>query len=313
MSERKRIIFAGTPDFAVPPLRALLASPHQVVAVYTQPDRPAGRGRKLSPSPVKEVAVGAGIPVHQPVNFKDPQHVDELAALHADLMIVVAYGLLLPKAVLDAPRLGCVNIHASVLPRWRGAAPIQRAVLAGDAESGVTIMRMEEGLDTGPMFLIERTPLAADETGGSLHDRLSSLGATALMRALPGILDGTLRPEPQDDGLACYAKKLDKAEATIEWTRSAPDIERQVRAFKPWPVAQTLFEDANLRIWRAHAISGVGGSPGSVMNATRAGIDVSTGDGLLRVTELQLPGKRAMAARDFINAQNIQGTTLGAP
>lgn len=313
MSEPKRIIFAGTPDFSVPPLRALIASPYAVVAVYTQPDRPAGRGRKLSPSPVKEVAQDAGIPVYQPVNFKQPEAVQELAALQADLMVVVAYGLLLPKAVLDAPRRGCVNIHASILPRWRGAAPIQRAVQAGDAESGVTIMGMEEGLDTGPMFLVERTPLVADETGGSLHDRLSLLGADALMRALPGILDGSLAAEPQDDAQACYARKLDKAEATIDWTRTAVEIERQVRAFNPWPVAQTRLEDANLRIWRAHAAKGVGGAPGMVMNATRAGIDVATGDGLLRITELQLPGKRAMAARDFINANKIQGTVLGAP
>lgn len=311
MNDSKRIVFAGTPEFSVPPLRALLGSGHRVVGVYTQPDRPAGRGRKLSPSPVKEVAVDAGIPVFQPANFKDPADVAVLESLHADLMVVVAYGLLLPRGVLDAPRLGCVNIHASVLPRWRGAAPIQRAVLAGDAASGVTIMRMEAGLDTGPMFLIEEVPLAPDETGGSLHDRLSVLGAAALMKALPGILDGTLAAEPQDDSQSCYAKKLDKAEATIDWTRPAADIERQVRAFNPWPVAQTRFEDAFLRVWRAHAISGVGGSPGMVMNATRSGIDVATGDGLLRITELQLPGKRAMSAQDFINANNIQGTLLG--
>jgi len=311
MKDSKRIIFAGTPDFSVPPLRALLASPHQLVGVYTQPDRPAGRGRKLGPSPVKEVAADAGVEVYQPVNFKDPAAVESLRALDADLMVVVAYGLLLPKPVLDLPRRGCVNIHASVLPRWRGAAPIQRAVLAGDAQSGVTIMQMEEGLDTGPMYLTERVELTPDETGGSLHDRLSALGAKALMQALPGILDGTLQAEPQDDAQSCYARKLDKSEAWIDWTRPAEDIERQVRAFNPWPVAQTRYEDANMRIWRAHAVNGVGSTPGVVMNATRNGIDVAAGRGLLRITELQLPGKRAMSAQDFINANPIQGTQLG--
>ena len=311
MIEPHRIIFAGTPEFSVPPLRTLLDSPHRLVAVYTQPDRPAGRGRKLSPSPVKEVALDAGIPVYQPPNFKDAADIAALESLQADLMIVVAYGLLLPKRVLDAPRLGCVNIHASVLPRWRGAAPIQRAVLAGDTTSGVTIMQMEEGLDTGPMYLTEQLSLGAEETGGSLHDRLSELGAEALMKALPGILDGSLIAQPQDDTQSCYARKLEKSEAWIDWRNSAVEIERQVRAFNPCPVAQTRFEHANLRIWRAHAIGGVSGTPGLVMNATRNGIDVATGDGLLRVTELQLPGKRAMRAQDFINANEIQGTVLG--
>jgi methionyl-tRNA formyltransferase len=311
MSVRKRIVFAGTPEFSVPPLRALLAAPHDLVAVYTQPDRPSGRGRRLSPGPVKEVALDAGVPVLQPPTFSDPVDVAALRALDADLMVVVAYGLLLPTAVLTAPRLGCVNIHASVLPRWRGAAPIQRALLAGDTTSGVTIMRMEEGLDTGPVYLAETVALAPDETGGSLHDRLSVLGAEALLRALPGILDGTAQPTPQDDSHSCYAKKIDKAEAWIDWTRPAVDIERQVRAFDPWPVAQTRLEDASLRIWRARAVGGVSGAPGTVMNADRNGIDVATGDGLLRVTRLQLPGKRAMGAQDFLNAHRIQGMLLG--
>ena len=311
MSQPLRIIFAGTPDFSVPPLRALIESEHEVVAVYTQPDRPAGRGRKVAVSPVKEVAVDAGIAVEQPLNFKDPADVATLAAYNADLMVVVAYGLLLPTSVLDAPRLGCVNIHASILPRWRGAAPIQRAIQEGDEESGVTIMQMEAGLDTGPMFLIERLPIKDDETGGSLHDKLSDLGAEALMKALPGIADGSLKPEPQDDEQSNYARKLSKSEAAIDWNRPAVEIERQVRAFNPWPVAYAQYENAHMRVWNAEAISGVGSTPGTVMSATRDGIDVATADGLLRITHLQMPGKRAMSAQDFINANDIQGNVLG--
>ena len=311
MSESLRILFAGTPEFSVPPLKALLAGPHQVVGAYTQPDRPAGRGRKLTPSPVKEVALAAGVPVHQPVNFKAESDLRQLEALRADLMVVVAYGLLLPQRVLDAPRLGCVNIHASILPRWRGAAPIQRALLAGDHETGVTIMAMERGLDTGPMFLVRRLPIAADDTGGSLHDKLSVLGAEALLAALPGIADGSLVPQPQDDAQSTYARKLDKAEAAVDWQRTAQEIARQVRAFNPWPVAHTRYEDANLRLWSAEAVPGVAGAPGMVMAAGRGGIDIATGDGLLRVTRLQMPGKRVMSAADFVNAHSIQGVQLG--
>ena len=306
-----RIIFAGTPDFSVPPLKALLASAHEVVAVYTQPDRPAGRGRKLAASPVKQLALEQGVPVYQPDNFKAEEDVDRLLALQADLMVVVAYGLLLPETVLNAPRIGCINIHASILPRWRGAAPVQRAVLAGDAYSGVSIMQMEKGLDTGPVYLIRRLPLAVDETGGSLHDKLSALGAEALLQALPGIAEGTLPAVAQDDQLSTYARKLDKQEAAIDWTKPAQEIERQVRAFNPWPVAYTPYENANLRIWEAHALEGAGAAAGTVMAAGREGIDVATGSGLLRITHLQMPGKRAMSAADFINSQQIQGIILG--
>ena len=311
MTKPLRIVFAGTPDFSVPPLQALLASGHQVVAVYTQPDRPSGRGRKLLPGPVKSRALEADVPVHQPPSLKAAEEVEILRDLRPDLMVVVAYGLLLPESVLEIPRLGCVNIHASLLPRWRGAAPIQRAIQAGDTESGVSIMRMEKGLDTGPVYLSKAIALAADETGGSLHDRLSVLGAEGLMEALPGIADGSLQPVPQNDAEATYAAKLEKKEARVDWKRSALEIERQVRAFNPWPVAFTPYENANLRIWDAHAIEGMTAEPGTVMSATRDGVDVSTGEGLLRITRMQMPGKRAMDVQDFVNAHNIQGILLG--
>ncbi|MCU7843542.1 MAG: methionyl-tRNA formyltransferase [Candidatus Thiodiazotropha sp. (ex Monitilora ramsayi)] len=314
MSEPLRIIFAGTPEFAATALSALLTTEHEVVAVYTQPDRPAGRGRKLQPSPVKQLAVANGIEVRQPAKLRDPDDQAALAALQADLMVVVAYGLLLPQAVLDAPRRGCINIHASLLPRWRGAAPIQRAILAGDTESGVTIMQMEAGLDTGPMLLMLKTPIQSDETGGSLHDRLAELGATALLQALPGIADGSLQPEPQDDDLANYARKLDKRESRIDWTQSADEIGRQVRAFNPWPVAQCDFAGKVMRIWNAVPIEGQGGEgdePGRVVATGKAGIDVKTGEGLLRIIELQMPGKRAMSAADFLNANTLDGVVLG--
>ena len=311
MNDSLRIVFAGTPEFSVPPLLSLLDSPHEVIAVYTQPDRPAGRGRKLVAGPVKAAAQDKNIPVYQPASLRDAAAVEELRALQPDLMVVVAFGLLLPEEVLEIPGLGCVNIHASILPRWRGAAPIQRAIQAGDAESGVSIMRMDKGLDTGPVYLIKRIALAPDETGGSLHDKLSLLGAQGLMEALPGIADGGLEAREQDSSQATYAAKLDKKEARIDWYQPAQQIERQVRAFNPWPVAYTRYEHANLRIWEAHAIDGMTAEPGTVMSATRDGVDVSTADGLLRVTRMQMPGKRAMEARDFINAQSIQGIVLG--
>ncbi|KAA6183860.1 methionyl-tRNA formyltransferase [Thiohalocapsa marina] len=317
---KPRIIFAGTPDFAVPALTGLIEHGHAVVAVYTQPDRPAGRGRKLTPSPVKQAALAADIPVQQPATLRDDDALAQLAALDADLMVVAAYGLLLPPAALQAPRLGCVNIHASLLPRWRGAAPIQRAIFAGDPQSGISIMQMEAGLDTGPVYLRRSIDLAKDETGGSLHDRLAALGAEALLAALPGILDQTLQPTPQDDALATYARKLSKDEARIDWTRPAIALERQVRAFDPWPVAQTRLGDEVLRIWSATALgpevdtavpSGTAPEPGRVLATGRDGIDVATGDGRLRITRLQAPGKRPMSALDFSNARHLDGALLG--
>ncbi len=306
------IIFAGTPDFAVPPLRELIASEHRVIAVYTQPDRPSGRGRKLVSSPVKQLAEAQGIPVFQPLNFRAEEDLAALEGLDADLMVVAAYGLLLPRRALDAPRLGCVNIHASLLPRWRGAAPIQRAVLAGDAETGVTIMEMEAGLDTGPMLLKRSCPIAREDTGGTLHDRLSLLGAEALMEALPGIADGSLDAQPQADELACYAAKLDKSEARIDWGRSALELDRQVRAFNPWPVAQCDLQGKTLRVWESATLAEQSTEqPGTVVRATRAGVDVATGDGMLRIMRLQMPGKRAMSAADFVNARKLDGVLLG--
>lgn len=307
-----RILFAGTPDFSVPALHALLESPHQVIAVYTQPDRPAGRGRKLTPSPVKQTALEAGIAVHQPASLKDETAVEALVALAPDLMVVVAYGLLLPQRVLDIPRLGCVNIHASLLPRWRGAAPIQRAILAGDSRTGVAIMRMEAGLDTGPVYHWLETPIRPQETGGELHDRLSLLGARALTEALPGIADGSLQPVPQADQGVRYAHKLTKAEGEIDWSNTAEAIGRQVRAFNPWPVAYTTHEGETLRVWQAEAVAGrAGDEPGRVMASGREGIDVGTGEGRLRIKRLQLPGKRPMSAAEVLNSRSFEDAVLG--
>ncbi|GAB6043957.1 methionyl-tRNA formyltransferase [Endothiovibrio diazotrophicus] len=304
MTEPLKIVFAGTPEFAVSTLQALLASHHQVVAVYTQPDRPAGRGRKLRPSPVKALALEHDLPVEQPVNFKEAGTVTRLAAYGADLMVVVAYGLLLPRAVLETPRLGCVNVHASLLPRWRGAAPIHRAVLAGDAESGVTIMQMDVGLDTGDMLLKGTTPIGPRDTTATLHDRLATMGGKLLVEAAGLLAAGAARPEPQDDALANYAHKLSKEEGRIDWSRPAAELDRQVRAFDPFPVAYTRWRDDNLRIWTAEALPG-SGEAGRVVAAGKAGIDVATGSGLLRITRLQPPGKKAMGASDFLNAHDL--------
>lgn len=307
-----KIVYAGTPAFAVPALQALVASGHEVCAVYTQPDRPAGRGRKLQASPVKQCAQAHAIPVYQPPTLKDSDSQRQLADLQADLMVVVAYGLILPPAVLALPRYGCVNIHASLLPRWRGAAPIQRAILAGDAITGITLMQMDAGLDTGAMLLKKTCAITESDTAQTLLDRLAPLGASALLELLPQIGAGILRPAPQDDSQASYAQKLSKAEAQLDWQRDAVQLQRQVRAFNPWPVAQTIYGALALRIFAAEVIDATStASPGSVLRASAAGVDVATGRGILRITELQLPGGRVMSAADFVHAHALDGVMLG--
>lgn len=299
-----RIVFAGTPDFAVPCLAAA-ARHNEVVAVYTQPDRPAGRGRGLAASPVKQAALARGLPVYQPLSLRDPAAQAELAALKPDLMVVVAYGLILPQAVLDIPTHGCWNVHASLLPRWRGAAPIQRAIQAGDTHSGVGLMQMEAGLDTGPVLLEQSLELAADETGGSLHDKLSVLGAQVLADGL-GLLRAGLRPvaRPQPADGVEYAHKLDKAEARLDWRADAVVLERQVRAFNPWPVAEAQLAGERVRIHAAIAVPGVPGMPaGSVLAATKAGIDIACGNGALRLLVVQREGGKPVSAADYLNAR----------
>jgi methionyl-tRNA formyltransferase len=307
------VVFAGTPGFAVPALEAIAASRHAVSAVYTQPDRPAGRGLRLEPSPVKVAATARGIPVEQPATLRDPAAVERLAARRPDVMVVAAYGLLLPQAVLDVPRLGCLNIHASLLPRWRGAAPIQRALLAGDRETGITLMKMEAGLDTGPMLARRALAIEPGETAGSLHDRLAALGAAMIVGALDSLEAGTARFEPQDPAVATYARKLTKAEAAMDWCRPAVDLERQVRAFDPWPVAETKLDGQQLRVWRAHAVPGpTGAAPGTVLSCGAGGIAVATGEGSLVLDRIQVPGRRAVGADEYARARDLTGTVLGA-
>jgi methionyl-tRNA formyltransferase len=300
-----RVVFAGTPDFAVPCLEACRASGAEVVAVYTQPDRPAGRGRRLAPSPVKQAALAAGIAVEQPGSLKDAEAQATLAAYRPDLMVVVAYGLILPRKVLAIPTLGCWNVHASLLPRWRGAAPIQRALLAGDAGTGVDLMRMEAGLDTGPVLLEKRTPITREDTGGSLHDRLAALGAEALAEGLARTLAGeALAATPQPAEGVTYAHKLDKAEARLDFARPAIELERQVRAFDPWPGSDAEIAGERLRIWAATALEhSHAAAPGTLLAARRDGIDVACADGALRITAVQRAGGKRITAADYLNAR----------
>ena len=308
-----RIIFAGTPEFAAKALAALLDTPHEIVAVYTQPDRPAGRGRQLKPSPVKQLALEHQLPVLQPVSLKTPETLQQLEDLEADVMVVAAYGLLLPAQVLKLPRYGCLNIHASLLPRWRGAAPIQRAILAGDTQTGITIMQMDTGLDTGAMLLKKSCTITPEDTSASLHDRLAELGAEAIVEALDQLPD--LKVTPQDESQVTYASKLSKSEALIDWHSSAEEIARQVRAYNPWPVAQTSANGQTLRIWAAEVLTQQkDASAGQVIRLHKQGIDVACGKGMLRITRLQPAGSKPMDAAAFLNGRPdmlAQGSQLG--
>lgn len=305
--KKLNIIFAGTPDFAATHLQALLNSEHRVIAVYTQPDKPAGRGKKLQASPVKQLAEAHGIPVFQPKSLRTAEAQAELAALHADVMVVVAYGLILPQAVLDAPRLGCLNVHGSILPRWRGAAPIQRAIWAGDRESGVTIMQMNAGLDTGDMLHKVYTPISPLETSASLYAKLAELAPPALLEVLDNLESGKYAPEKQDESLANYAEKLSKDEAKLDWQLSAAQLERNIRAFNPAPVAYLNLNvngtEERLKVYQAEVLPHQAKPAGTVLAVEKNGIQIATADGVLKLTQLQPAGKKPMSVQDFLNGR----------
>ena len=308
-----RIIYAGTPEFAVSALESLLASDHEVIAVYTQPDRPAGRGRKLQSSPVKLRALQAGLPVLQPPDFKLDEDLQHLRELDADLMVVAAYGLLLPAAVLAAPRLGCVNIHASLLPRWRGASPIQQAILAGDAVTGVSLMKMDEGLDTGDVILSRSLPLQPDWNASQLHDALAPLGAQLLIEALADIETALQQARPQDEAAATYAPRLSKQQAEVDWHKPAARLLREIRAFNPWPVSYTCLRNDSIRLWSACASAAYDvADAGRVVAHDRTGVYVSCADAVLQVTELQFAGRKRCSAAQALNASNLTGQRLGS-
>ncbi|ABE53320.1 methionyl-tRNA formyltransferase [Shewanella denitrificans OS217] len=298
------IIFAGTPDFAARHLQALLDSEHNVIAVYSQPDRPAGRGKKLSASPVKELALSHDIPVFQPASLRAVEAQAELATLNADIMVVVAYGLILPQIVLDTPRLGCINVHGSILPRWRGAAPIQRALWAGDTETGVTIMQMDLGLDTGDMLLKTSLPIEDADTSASLYEKLAVQGPQALLEALDGLNAGKLKGEPQDPALANYAEKLSKEEARLDWNKSAKQLWQEIRAFNPWPVSYFEYQDSTIKVWQASYNPQPNSAlAGSIIKADKHSIEVATAEGSLQLEIIQLPNKKPLAVADILNSR----------
>ena len=302
------IIFAGTPDFAAQHLQALIDSPHNVIAVYTQPDKPAGRGKKLQASPVKQLAEQHQIPVYQPKSLRKPETQAELTALHADVMVVVAYGLILPQAVLDTPTYGCLNVHGSLLPRWRGAAPIQRAIWAGDKQTGVTIMQMDAGLDTGDMLHKVFCDIDLQDTSADLYHKLAEIAPNALIEVLNHLTDGTFIAEPQDDTQSNYAEKLSKEEAKLDWQLSAAQLERNIRAFNPWPMAylQLTDEQGNpqtLKVYQATVLPSVSQTPGTIISADKNGIQIATADGVLNLLQLQPAGKKPMSAQDLLNGR----------
>lgn len=309
MTDALRVIYAGTPEFAVPALRSLIESGHDVVAVYTQPDRPAGRGRKLQASPVKLLASEAGIAVEQPENFREDQSCQKLADFKADVMVVAAYGIILPQRVLEMPRFGCLNIHGSLLPRWRGAAPIQRAILAGDAETGVTIMQMAAGLDTGDMLLKTHYPISANDTASTIHDALANDGADALQVVLSKLGSDELSPEVQDESQTTYAAKFNKLDAQIDWQLPAAEIDLLIRAFNPWPIAYTQQNDKPLRFYFSQVVPDklVSAAPGTVLDESKQGIQIATGKGVINITQLQFPGGKPLAVREFLNGRSLAG------